>query len=60
MKGEAGYFAVAIALIVTAVITPGSILLTLYWRGIRGVRLFLGLLTVCISITVIMASGFGI
>jgi len=32
-EGEAGYFAAAIALIVTCVVAPGLILLTLYWGG---------------------------
>jgi len=59
-EGEAGYFAAAIALIVTAITTPSSILLTLYWRGIRGLRLLVGLVTVCLSIVVITASGFGL
>src|SRR6202008_4260562 len=35
-EGEAGYFAAAIALIVTCVVAPGLIFLTLYWRGARG------------------------
>ncbi len=35
-EGEAGYFAGAIAIIVTCIVTPGSILLTLYWRGMLG------------------------
>src|SRR5437870_11435765 len=34
MEGEAGYFAVAIALIVALIVTPSSILLALYWRGV--------------------------
>ena len=59
-EGEAGYFAVAIALIVTCIVTPGSILLALYWRGIRGIWLFVGLIAVCLSIAAIEASGFGI
>jgi len=58
-EGEAGYFAAAIALIVTAITTPSSILLTLYWRGIRGLRLLVGLVTVCLSIAAITAAGFG-
>ena len=41
-EGEAGYFAAAIALIVTCIVAPGLILLTLYWRGIRGFWLFAG------------------
>jgi hypothetical protein len=59
-EGEAGYFAAAIALIVTFIVTPSLILFTLYWRGIRGVWLFLGLVTVCLSIFAIAASGFGL
>jgi hypothetical protein len=59
-EGEAGYFAAAIALIVAFIVTPSSILLTLYWRGIRGLRLLVGLVTVCLSIVVITASGFGL
>lgn len=35
-EGEAGYFAAAIALLVTCIVAPGSILLTLHWRGTRG------------------------
>ena len=49
MEGGAGYFAVAIALIVALIVTPSSILLTLYWRGIRGIWLFVGLIAVCCS-----------
>jgi hypothetical protein len=59
-EGEAGYFAAAIALLVAAIVTPSSILLALYWRGIRGALLFVGLVAVCLSIVVIAASGFGI
>lgn len=33
MEGGAGYFAVTIALIVTLIVTPSSILVVLYWRG---------------------------
>jgi len=36
MEREAGYFAVAIALIVALIVAPSSILLTLYWRGFEG------------------------
>ena len=39
-EGEAGYFAAAIALLVTCIVAPGLILLTLYWRGARGLWLF--------------------
>ena len=59
-EGEAGYFAVAIALLVTCVVAPGLILLTLYWRGTRGLWLFVGLISVCFSLAVIAVSGFGI
>src|SRR6059058_5881080 len=59
-EGEAGYFAVAIALLVTFIVTPLSILLVLYWRGVRNVWLFIGLVIVCVSIAAIGASGFGI
>jgi hypothetical protein len=59
-EGEAAYFTVAIALIVTCIVTPGSILFTLYWRGVRSIWLFIGLVTVCFSIAAIGASGLGI
>ena len=59
-EGEAGYFAVAIALTVTCIVALGLILVTLYWRGIRGIWLFIGLVTVCVSIFAIAASGLGI
>jgi hypothetical protein len=59
-EGEAGYFAAAIALIVTCIVTPGLILLTLYWRGTRGLWLFVGLIAVCVSLSIIAVSGFGI
>jgi len=60
MEGEAGYFAVAIALIVGLIVTPSSILLTLYWRGIRGIWLFVGLIAVCCTIGAIGTAGFGL
>ena len=56
-EGEAAYFTVAIALIVACIVTPGSILVTLYWRGVRSIWLFIGLVMVCVSIA---ASGLGI
>jgi hypothetical protein len=59
-EGVAGYFTVAIALIVSCVVAPASIVVTLYWRGVRRVWLLIGLLVVCISIAAIGASGFGI
>ena len=59
-EGGAGYFAAAIALIVTCILVPGVILLTLYWRGIRGIWLFTGLMTVCLSLALIAVSGFGV
>src|SRR4029450_2428434 len=59
-EGEAGYFAAAIALLVTCTVAPGLILLTLYWRGTRGLWLFVGLIAVCLSLGLIAVSGFGI
>ncbi len=59
-EGEAGYFAAAIALLVTVVVAPACILFTLYWRGVRSIWLFIGLVIVCISMAAIGASGFGI
>lgn len=60
MEGEAGYFAVVIALMVTLIVSPTSILLTLYWRGVRKFWLFLGLIAVCLAIIAIAASGLGL
>src|SRR5262245_51146781 len=59
-EGGAGYFAAAIALLVTCIVAPGLILLTLYWRGTRGLYLFVGLIAVCLSLGLITVSGFGI
>jgi len=59
-EGEAGYFTVAIALIVTCALTPVSILVALYWRGVRRIWLFIGLVMVCVSIAGVGASGLGI
>ena len=59
-EGEAGYFAVVIAILATLIVTPVSILLTLYWRGVRSIWLFIGLVMVCVSMAAIAASGFGI
>jgi hypothetical protein len=59
-EGEAGYFAVAIALIVTCIVAPSLILVTLYWHGIRALWLFAGLITVLLSLGIIAVSGFGI
>src|SRR5262249_2088637 len=59
-EGGAGYFAVAIALLVTVLVAPVAILFTLYWRGIRGIWLFIGLVIVCASMFAIGASGLGI
>ncbi len=60
MEGEAGYFAVAIALIVALIVTPSSVLLTLYWRGVRRIWLFVGLITVSLSIVATAVAGFGL
>jgi hypothetical protein len=59
-EGGAGYFAISIALVVTAIITPTSILLTLYWRGVRAIWLFIGLITVCVAMLAITSAGFGL
>ena len=59
-EGGAGYFAAAIALLVTCIVAPGLTLLTLYWRGTRGLWLFVGLIAVCVSLGIIAVSGFGI
>ena len=42
-EGGAGYFAVVIAVLVTVLLAPVAIVLTLYWRGIRGIWLFMGI-----------------
>ena len=60
MEGGAGYFAVSIALIVTLIVTPSTISLTLYWRGIRGIWLFVGLIAVCCTIGAVTTAGFGL
>src|SRR5919108_829312 len=59
-EGGAGYFAIVIALLVTVLVAPLAILLTLFWRGIRGIWLFIGLVIVCVSMFAIGASGLGI
>lgn len=59
-EGGAGYFAISIALLVTVLVAPVAIVLTLYWRGTRGIWLFIGLVIVCVSMLAIGASGFGI
>jgi hypothetical protein len=59
-EGGAGYFAVAIAIIVTILVTPVAILVTLYWRRIRRIWLFIGLVIVCLSMVAIATSGLGI
>ena len=59
-EGGAGYFAISIALLVTVLVAPIAILLTLYWRGTRGIWLFIGLVIVCVSMFAIAASGLGI
>jgi hypothetical protein len=59
-EGGAGYFAISIALLVTVLVAPIVILLTLYWRGARGIWLFIGLVIVSVSMFAIAASGLGI
>ena len=59
-EGGAGYFAISIAILVTILVAPVVILLTLYWRGTRGIWLFIGLIIVGVSTFAIGASGLGI
>jgi hypothetical protein len=59
-EGGAGYFAILIAIIVTIVITPVAIVLTLFRRRIRGIWLLIGLVIVCVSMCAIAASALGI
>ena len=59
-EGGAAYFAIAIAILVAAVVAPVMIVVTLYWRGTRGVWLFIGLVIICVSMFAIAASGLGI
>jgi hypothetical protein len=59
-EGGAGYFVISIAIIVTIFVTPLVIVVTLYWRGIRGIWLVFWLAIVCISMFAIAAAGFGI
>jgi hypothetical protein len=59
-EGGAGYFAISIAILVTVLVAPVAILLTLYWRGTRGIWLFIGLVIVCVSMFAIATSGLGI
>jgi hypothetical protein len=59
-EGGAGYFAITIAFIVTVLVTPLAIIVTLYCRGIRGFLLFIGLIVVFLSIFAIAAAGLGI
>jgi hypothetical protein len=59
-EGGAGYFAISIAILVTILVAPAAILLTLYWRKVRGIWLFIGLVIVCVSMFAIAASGVGI
>ena len=59
-EGGAGYFAISSAILVTILLLPVAIVVTLYWRGIRGIWLFIGLVIVCVSMFAIAAAGFGI
>lgn len=60
MEGTAGYFAMSIALIVMAVVTPAVIVFTLYWRGVRRIWLLAGFVIVCLGMASVGAAGFGI
>jgi len=59
-EGESGYFVVFIALIGIVIATPGAVVLTLYWRGVRSVWLLLGTIASIGGILLIIAAGFGI
>src|SRR5438128_10404895 len=59
-EGGAGYFAISIAILVTVVVAPLAILLTLYWRGTRGIWLSIGSVIVCVSMFAIAPAGLGI
>jgi MFS family permease len=59
-EGEAGYFVVFIALIGMVVATPATVILTLYWRGVRSVWLLFGTIFSIGAILVVIAAGFGI
>jgi hypothetical protein len=41
-------------------VTPSLILLTLYWRGVRTIWLFIGLITVCLAILAMASAGVGL
>lgn len=60
MEGEAGYFAVTIALLAALLVAPSSILGALYWRGVRKIWLLVGLLVVWLAMVATGAAGFGI
>ena len=59
-EGESGYFVVFIALIGIVLVTPTAIVLTLYWRRVRGVWLLLGTIASIGGLLLIIAAGFGI
>ncbi len=60
MEGGAGYFVVSIALLVCVIATPMSILLVLYWGGVRRIWLLVGLFVVCVGMIAVGGSGFGV
>lgn len=60
MEGTAGYFAMGIGLIVVAIGAPAAITFTLYWRGVRKIWLLVGFVAVCLGISAVAASSFGI
>jgi energy-coupling factor transporter transmembrane protein EcfT len=59
-EGESGYFIIFVGLIAIGIVTPASVLLTLYWRGVRKWWLLLGLIIAFTGIAGVGAAGFGI
>jgi hypothetical protein len=59
-EGESGYFIIFIALIAIAIATPAAVLLTLYWRGVRKLRLLVGSIVTFAGIFALAAAGFGL
>jgi hypothetical protein len=60
VQGDGGYFALAIALIVAALVTHTLIVVALYWRGVRRIWLLFWLITVCLAIFALASAGFGL
>lgn len=60
MEGARGYFAMAIGLLVGMITTIAGTLFALYRRGVRGISLFLGLITTLVALTAVASAGFGL